>query len=200
MNPAIAVVESTPRRGPKVKSPPKRLLRKSVLDANGCIVYTGKVANSNGYPRTNVPDPDSANGWRMEYGHRIMYAHCAGIPISELDDGGRTVILHRCDNRRCLRPGHLYRASEITNMRDRDSKNRQSKGEAHGLAKLSSLQALTAVRDLQDGVAPSEIARDMGVSAATIRSIRYGRSWNHVTGVPKAPLTRARPRLKRARS
>lgn len=39
-------------------------------------------------------------------------------------DGGRTEILHLCDNPRCVRPTHLKKGSSADNMRDKASKGR----------------------------------------------------------------------------
>lgn len=45
---------------------------------------------------------------------------------------GKTFALHKCDNRRCVNPDHLFAGNQADNIRDMHSKNRQAKGDRHG--------------------------------------------------------------------
>lgn len=96
----------------------RRTLRRSVVerfwshvDTTGeCWEWTGE-RNENGYGRINV------NGRRLS-AHRLS----AAIHFGMLDK--RWQVLHRCDNRGCVRPDHLFLGDRTDNMRDMAAKGR----------------------------------------------------------------------------
>lgn len=49
------------------------------------------------------------------------------------------VVCHHCENRRCVRPGHLFLGTALDNTRDMFAKGRANKtrGEGTGRAKLT---------------------------------------------------------------
>ena len=69
---------------------------------------------------------------RMTKAHRLIVEAHYGPFTAEAPHA-----LHRCDNTSCIRPTHLFRGSHQDNMRDRDAKGRQQKGERHAFTKLS---------------------------------------------------------------
>lgn len=90
-------------------------------------------------------------------------------------------VLHRCDNRRCVNPDHLFLGTNADNMADKVAKGRQSrivvKGEKHYRAKLIAEQVL-AIRS-SDG-RPVDLAAEYSVSPQTIVGIRKRRYWKHI--------------------
>lgn len=111
--------------------------------------------------------------------HRIAWGFSNGtIPIG-------LCVCHRCDNRRCCNPKHLFLADRLINNLDRDNKGRQQApvGEQNGRAKLTSsnirtIRQLHKPRDPKHGLAG--LARRFGVRFQAIQSVVNGRTWSHV--------------------
>jgi hypothetical protein len=90
-------------------------------------------------------------------------------------------ILHRCDNRRCVRPDHLFLGTKADNMADRYAKGRYEKGEKTGRAKLTEA-AVREIRRLFAAGCHNKAALSMqfGVSRPAIRLIVLGKCWKHI--------------------
>lgn len=105
--------------------------------------------------------------------HRLSYEmHNGPIPKD-------LMVLHKCDNRRCCNPEHLYLGTNTDNIRDRDLRGRHARlrGENHPSAKLTAMEA-NAVRFLFDRkMNRNRIAEIFGVSLATVRAIGCRRNW-----------------------
>lgn len=86
-------------------------------------------------------------------------------------------VLHRCDNRKCVNPNHLFLGTHKDNTDDKVSKSRQLKGESHGMARLTNLQVLLIRSDSRP---LKDIAREYGVSKGLISYIRNGKIWRHL--------------------
>ena len=86
-------------------------------------------------------------------------------------------VLHRCDNRLCVNPDHLFLGDNATNAADMARKNR------HGSSKLTSEQ----VREVLDSDRTNaDLAKQFGVTPEAIYRIRSGHSRWEITGLRKA--------------
>lgn len=75
-----------------------------------CWEWTGKTQN-NGYGRFRI-------GKYTSKSHRVSYR----VHIGDIDS--KMSVLHKCDNRKCINPSHLYQGDGLQNMADAIERNR----------------------------------------------------------------------------
>lgn len=86
-----------------------------VRKTESCWVWTGRARCKQGYGAFSI-------GNKERLAHRVSYEHFNGwIPEGKL-------VLHRCDNTRCVNPEHLFLGTHSDNLRDAYSKGRGPKG------------------------------------------------------------------------
>jgi hypothetical protein len=92
-------------------------------------------------------------------------------------------VLHKCDNRICVRPDHLFLGTKGDNMQDCLAKGRHRyetrRGEDCNKAKLTADQ-VRAIRLLYPAISQRELGRQYGVSKVAIAHIIHRRNWAHV--------------------
>lgn len=108
--------------------------------------------------------------------HRVSWELAFG-PIAAT---GKSCILHRCDNRKCVRPDHLFLGDHADNAKDAVSKERMALGELNGFHKLTERDVISMRENGRRGVSSRVLARDFGVSARTVRDVITRRTWAHV--------------------
>jgi len=137
------------------------------VEENDCWLWLGNLSH-NGYGISRSLLRYSGE----QRAHRFSFSSFIGpIPFDYL-------VLHRCDNRRCVNPRHLFLGSPQSNMDDKVSKNRQARMEKHGNAKLTMLQVEGILKDTR---VLREVARDYGVSKVLISKIRRNHSWKGIS-------------------
>jgi hypothetical protein len=105
--------------------------------------------------------------------HRFCYEYFHG----RIPEG--LVVRHRCDNPLCVNPWHLETGTHKDNMLDRVIRNRSSRGSKNGNAKLTEDQVLDIFHDDR---LPTQISEDYGIDHTTVRNIKSGKNWTHLTG------------------
>lgn len=94
-----------------------------------------------------------------------------------------TMVLHHCDNKRCVNSDHLFLGDHKVNMRDMVEKGRsfKSKGEKNNNSKLTDKKVRLARRLRALGWSYQRIANCLGLkSGDTISLIINGKAWTHV--------------------
>jgi hypothetical protein len=101
----------------------------------------------------------------MGYAHRASYA----INVGPIPDG--MFVCHRCDNRRCVNPGHLFLRTALDNNRDAARKGRSAIGERNGGTKFSDA-TVRQIRALHaSGIRQCDLAANFGVSRMQVSRI-----------------------------
>lgn len=145
-----------------------RFSEKHEYNAESCCWEWRAAKNACGYGRFKLEG-------RNCLAHRVSYLlHNGSIP-----DGLH--VLHRCDNRGCVNPGHLFLGTHQDNMADMNAKGRHHSlslsGEKNGASKLSEDDVQT-IRRLNRS--QSEIARRFGVSQSLVSQVQRRVVWTHV--------------------
>ena len=107
--------------------------------------------------------------------HRVAWLLTNGSP-------GVLHVLHKCDNRRCVNPGHLFLGTNADNVADRVRKGRSARqtGESDGQAKLRAVDIFAIRQRLARGEFQKDIAGDYGVTQRCISYVARGETWNAV--------------------
>jgi hypothetical protein len=116
------------------------------------------------------------------FGQNVVAHRFAWILMNgPIPDG--VMVLHECDNPKCVRPAHLFLGDHVANKTDAVAKARHSwpRGERHPRAKLTEadVRAIRARR----GEPLASIAADFPVGVSTIGRVLQGRYWREVGGV-----------------
>ncbi len=92
------------------------------------------------------------------------------------------IICHKCDNRLCSNPEHLFIGTLNDNIQDMISKNRQkgALGEKNAKAKLDEKKVAVIKKLLNSGKSIKEISKLFQVTFQTIYCIKIGKRWKDI--------------------
>lgn len=131
---------------------------------NGCWEWTASVSRD-GYGFF------SSNG-KIRSAHRFSYEFfCGEIPSNLL-------VLHKCDNPRCVKPSHLFLGTVKDNVRDMVEKKRQSHGSRHWNCRMG-VEEIIFIRSRLD-LKLKEISEMFGISVKQASRIRRRDQWKHI--------------------
>lgn len=136
------------------------------IPVTGCVIWLGHVGHS-GHGQVFF------NG-KLERTHRVAWIKANG----DIPEG--VSVLHKCDVASCVNPNHLFLGTQKDNMSDMRLKNRGAIGSMLSQTKLNTEKVK---KILSDNRGVTFIARDYGVTPATIDAIRTGKTWKHVSGL-----------------
>jgi len=121
----------------------------------------------------------SLKGGYGQFGHGGL-AHRVSWEMTRGPIPNGLYVCHRCDNRRCVNPDHLFLGTQRDNMSDAARKGRTAKGERQGHAKLTAA-AVAEIRSLHlAGVRQKEIAALFGLAKGHTNRIVHRAAWAHV--------------------
>ena len=119
--------------------------------------------------------------------NRVLSSHAVAHHLHTGTDPCGRYILHRCGNRLCCNPSHLYLGDAKQNAADREAHGRTAKGEDHCRAKLTDSLVLEMRRLATSGMRQSDVASAVGVPVHQARSAITGRTWKHLPGAVPGP-------------
>lgn len=132
---------------------------------NGCWEWDGFI-DPNGYARFKTIESH-----KRYLAHRLSYA----LAFGETPKGMH--ICHKCDNRKCVRPDHLFVGTAKDNIHDMIGKKRHSYGEKNPGAKLDE----DKVRDiLSSNASLMDMSNQYNVSKKLILNVKQRKAWKHV--------------------
>lgn len=124
---------------------------------------------------------------RKEYG--VFYfcgvripAHRASYELTNGPIDGGLLVCHKCDNKGCVRPGHLFLGTSKDNSRDMMAKGRGKNqfkaGSEHPAARLSA-SAIVKIKKLSEsGITQSKIAKKFKIHQSAVSRVLNGKRWN----------------------
>lgn len=144
----------------------------SLVDKSGdCWTWTRKPNKTHGYCEFRM------NGHK-QLCHRLSWVFTYGSIVGDL------FVLHKCDNKICVRPDHLFLGTQADNMQDKSRKGRAKGkilyGELNGFSKLSKQQVVQIRRDRENGDTLTVLAKRYRVCIATIHRVVNRVCWGHV--------------------
>jgi hypothetical protein len=103
--------------------------------------------------------------------HRVAYTLTKG----EIPDG--LMVRHTCDNRLCSNPSHLILGTHANNMKDRQERKRQAKGQYNGNSKLTDKQAMEIYNS---PLSQHKLAKLYNICTSNISLIKHKKIWKHI--------------------
>jgi len=142
-------------------------------ELGACWIWTGSKSGSGGYGKLA-----GAPGQKDVKTHRFSWEiHYGQIP-SDL------WVLHKCDNRPCVNPAHLFLGNASDNSKDAASKGRTLQGVRHPDTPFNEADIIEIRRRYSLGVSQHQLARDHNVSNMAIWQIVKNRTWKHLLPKP----------------
>lgn len=135
---------------------------------SGCWLWSGGCGG-NGYGYFS-------SGGKSIRAHRAVYELLVGII------GKGLCLCHKCDNRLCVNPEHMFVGTHSDNMRDMAQKKRAKppKGESASWSKLTEKQVREIRHWASMGVTHQILSEDYGVDRSHISRMCSGKNWSHL--------------------
>jgi len=112
------------------------------------------------------------------FNHKNMSAHRISflIAYNYLPE----MVLHKCDNKKCVNPIHLYAGNALQNAKDASERNLLVTGSANNQTKLCAYQVANIKKRVAAGESMLSVSKDYPVSYQAVRQIIKGKAWKHV--------------------
>jgi hypothetical protein len=145
----------------------------SVRKTNTCWEWVGNI-KKNGYGRI---------GSGLKDGEYLVHRYSYELHYGSIPEG--MLVCHKCDNRKCVRPDHLFLGTHADNMADMIAKGRGrypgASGEANHKHRFTQEQVLSIRSEyIPRKMGITALAKKYGVSYNAIDNIVKGKMWKHL--------------------
>jgi len=147
-----------------------RFNKNTKIADSGCIEWTA-ATDPSGYGKIKIAKKTMSThvaAWRIANGG-------ISVPIG-------SVVMHSCDNRKCVNILHLSCGTQSRNMEDCRDRGRLfiAHGESHANARLNNDIVMEIRRLYATGLTQRQVASRLGLNYPVVRAVIERRSWKHV--------------------
>lgn len=143
----------------------------SIRSINECWEWQGAVFVTGGYGQI---------GWN----YKTLRAHRVAWILKRGKISDKILVLHKCDNPKCVNPNHLFLGTYLDNNLDKIQKGRTNRRERTSEMKYKTKLTENDIKEIRNlieqGISHRKIGGVFNVSHTTIGYIRRGERWKHV--------------------
>ena len=125
-------------------------------------------------------EPSSLYGRIVIKRRRISVHRLAAHIFLGLDLNSDVWVLHKCDNKRCFNPDHLFLGHPQDNSTDMVNKGRSARGQRNSQSRLTAEDVINIKKSAAAGESGKSLAARYGVTPTAICHILRGRNWGHI--------------------
>lgn len=152
-----------------------RLIKKSIVNKNGCRLWTGCISQTNNYGKTRLRNEHYTV-------HRLSYLISRKLTqIPEIDENGNKLIVrHLCNVRLCFEPNHIELGTFFQNNKEDKIKDGTFLiGEKHHKSSIREKTAID-IKKSKNEYTIIERMKMFSVSRGIISTIDANKSWRHI--------------------